>query len=113
MVSDLLADLGTRAGLHGRTLISSGLADFDKLLGGGLPLGCLVLILEVRLGQPIPLPGNSNDRLPTSSLIHPAVACDNERFPEINEMQALLLFTGNKYFDSDYRTHAHSRTSTS
>ncbi|GAX75423.1 hypothetical protein CEUSTIGMA_g2867.t1 [Chlamydomonas eustigma] len=40
------ADAGTRAGLHGQTLISMGLVDLDKLLGGGLPLGSLLLILE-------------------------------------------------------------------
>lgn len=30
---------GTRAGLYSRTLISSGVADVDDLLGGGVPLG--------------------------------------------------------------------------
>ncbi len=40
------ADLGTKAGLQGETLISTGLADFDNLIGGGIPLGSLVLILE-------------------------------------------------------------------
>lgn len=42
----LNADLGTRPGLHGQVLISSGLAGVDRLLGGGLPLGCILLILE-------------------------------------------------------------------
>ena len=37
---------GTRAGLHGQTLISTGHADLDRVLGGGLPLGALLLILE-------------------------------------------------------------------
>ena len=41
-----IAGLGTRPGLHGETLVSTGLADFDNLLGGGIPLGSLVLILE-------------------------------------------------------------------
>lgn len=40
------ADIGTRPGLHGQTIISTGLADLDQLLGGGLPLGTLTLILE-------------------------------------------------------------------
>ncbi len=40
------ADLGTRPGLHGQTLVSSGHAELDKILGGGLPLGSLLLILE-------------------------------------------------------------------
>ena len=37
---------GTRPGLHGQTLVSTGQADLDRALGGGLPLGCLLLILE-------------------------------------------------------------------
>ncbi|KAK9816857.1 hypothetical protein WJX72_006241 [[Myrmecia] bisecta] len=40
------ADPGTRPGLHGQTLISTGLADLDKILGGGLPLGSILLVLE-------------------------------------------------------------------
>ncbi|GAB4822273.1 hypothetical protein N2152v2_009319 [Parachlorella kessleri] len=40
------SDLGTKPGLHGQTLVSSGHAELDKLLGGGLPLGSLLLILE-------------------------------------------------------------------
>lgn len=39
-------DVGTRPGLHGQMLISSGVADLDRLLGGGLPLGSLLLLLE-------------------------------------------------------------------
>lgn len=42
------ADTGTRPGLHGQTLVSMGLVDLDRLLGGGLPLGTLLLVLEVR-----------------------------------------------------------------
>lgn len=37
---------GTRPGLHGQILTSSGLADLDKILGGGLPLGTLIVVLE-------------------------------------------------------------------
>jgi hypothetical protein len=44
------AEPGTRPGLHGQTLVSMGLVDMDKLLGGGLPLGSLLLVLEVGLG---------------------------------------------------------------
>lgn len=40
------ADLGTRPGLRGQTLISTGMADLDRLLGGGLPLGSLLLLCE-------------------------------------------------------------------
>lgn len=40
------ADTGTRPGLHGQTLLSSGHPDLDRLLGGGLPLGSLLLLLE-------------------------------------------------------------------
>jgi elongator complex protein 4 len=40
------ADLGTRAGLHSQTLISTGLADLDRILGGGLPLGSILLLLS-------------------------------------------------------------------
>ncbi|GBF90991.1 hypothetical protein Rsub_03846 [Raphidocelis subcapitata] len=39
-------DTGTRAGLHGQTLLSTGIADLDALLGGGLPLGAVLLVLE-------------------------------------------------------------------
>ena len=42
-------DSGTRAGLHGQRLISLGLVDLDRILGGGLPLGSLLLVIEVRL----------------------------------------------------------------
>ena len=35
---------GTRPGLHGHTLVSSGLADLDNLLGGGVPLGTVVVL---------------------------------------------------------------------
>eukprot|EP00891_Asterochloris_glomerata_P010007 jgi/Astpho2/10007/fgenesh1_pg.00153_%23_24_t len=38
--------VGTRPGLLGQTLISTGHADLDRLLGGGLPLGCVLLVLE-------------------------------------------------------------------
>lgn len=40
------AELGTRPGLSGQTLVSTGLADFDKLIGGGVPLGTVTLLLE-------------------------------------------------------------------
>lgn len=40
------AELGTRPGLSGQTLVSTGLAEFDKLLGGGLPLKTVTLLLE-------------------------------------------------------------------
>ncbi len=40
------AEVGTRPGLHGQTLVSTGIADLDRLLGGGLPLGGLLLLLE-------------------------------------------------------------------
>lgn len=39
-------ELGIRPGLSGQTLVSTGLADFDKLLGGGLPLTTVTLLLE-------------------------------------------------------------------
>lgn len=39
-------DLGTRPGLNGQVLISTGVAGVDKLLGGGLPLGSLLLVIE-------------------------------------------------------------------
>lgn len=41
-----VVDLGTRPGLNGQVLISTGVAGVDKLLGGGLPLGSLLLIIE-------------------------------------------------------------------
>lgn len=44
-------DLGTRPGLNGQVLISTGVAGIDKLLGGGLPLGSLLLIIEDSLSQ--------------------------------------------------------------
>jgi hypothetical protein len=37
---------GTRPGPHGLTLISTGHSELDKILGGGLPLGFLLLVLE-------------------------------------------------------------------
>jgi len=40
------AEVGTRPGLQGQTLVSTGIADLDRLLGGGLPLGSLLLLLE-------------------------------------------------------------------
>lgn len=40
------AEPGTRAGLHGQTLVSTGLADLDKLLDGGLCLGTLCVVEE-------------------------------------------------------------------
>jgi PAXNEB protein len=45
-VSHDLADPGTAPGPYGQTLVSTGLADMDRLLGGGLPLGGLLLVLE-------------------------------------------------------------------
>jgi elongator complex protein 4 len=39
-------DAGTRPGLHGQLLLSTGLAGLDRLLGGGLPLGCVLLVLH-------------------------------------------------------------------
>lgn len=42
----MYAELGTRPGLSGQTLVSTGLADFDKLIGGGVPLGTVTLLLE-------------------------------------------------------------------
>jgi hypothetical protein len=47
-IVNISADPGTRPGLHGQTLISMGLVDLDRLMGGGLPLGTLTLIIEVR-----------------------------------------------------------------
>jgi elongator complex protein 4 len=32
--------------VHSQTLISTGLADLDRILGGGLPLGAVLLLLE-------------------------------------------------------------------
>ena len=46
LLAFLHVELGTRPGLSGQTLVSTGLADFDKLLGGGLPLGTVTLLLE-------------------------------------------------------------------
>eukprot|EP00198_Chlamydomonas_reinhardtii_P003950 XP_001693286.1 predicted protein [Chlamydomonas reinhardtii] len=40
------ADMGTRPGLHGQTLVSMGLVDLDRILGGGLPLSSVLLVLE-------------------------------------------------------------------
>ena len=37
--------------MHGRTLISTGLADLDAILEGGVPLGSVVLILQVEYGS--------------------------------------------------------------
>ena len=42
----LYPGLGIRPGPAGRTIVSSGLADLDLILGGGLPLGSLILVLE-------------------------------------------------------------------
>lgn len=41
--------LGTRVGRHERLLVSSGLAELDRLVGGGFPLGALVLVTHVGL----------------------------------------------------------------
>jgi hypothetical protein len=41
-----VVDLGTRPGLNGQVLISTGVAGIDRLLGGGLPLGSVLLIIE-------------------------------------------------------------------
>ena len=38
------APRSTRPGLHGQTLVSTGLVDLDDLLGGGLPLGAVMLL---------------------------------------------------------------------
>ena len=46
MCACMPAELGTRPGLSGQTLVSTGLADFDKLIGGGVPLGTVTLLLE-------------------------------------------------------------------
>lgn len=40
------AGSGTRAGPQGQSLVSTGLADLDQILGGGLALGTLTLICE-------------------------------------------------------------------
>jgi len=42
----LFAGPGTKPGLHGLTLVSTGQAELDRLLGGGLPLGVILVILE-------------------------------------------------------------------
>lgn len=41
-----IIDPGTRPGLHGQSLISSGHSELDKILGGGIPLGSLTLVIE-------------------------------------------------------------------
>lgn len=41
-----IADTGTRAGGYGQTLVSCGHLDLDRILGGGLPLGSLLLTFE-------------------------------------------------------------------
>ncbi|KAK9866712.1 hypothetical protein WJX84_000603 [Apatococcus fuscideae] len=41
-----MASQGSWPGMHSRTLISTGLADLDGVLGGGLPLGSVLLILQ-------------------------------------------------------------------
>lgn len=40
------AGAGTRPGSLGQTLLSTGNADLDRIFGGGVPLGCLLLLLE-------------------------------------------------------------------
>lgn len=42
----LCADPCTRPGPQGLTVVSSGLADLDQVLGGGLPLGAITLLLD-------------------------------------------------------------------
>ena len=42
---------GTKPGLHAHTLVSTGQADLDHLLGGGLPLGTVLVILEDAFSQ--------------------------------------------------------------
>ncbi|CAG9462278.1 unnamed protein product [Pedinophyceae sp. YPF-701] len=37
---------GTKPGLHGQTLVSTGHADIDGILGGGLPIGSVLLVIE-------------------------------------------------------------------
>eukprot|EP00192_Tetraselmis_astigmatica_P021672 CAMPEP_0117684042 /NCGR_PEP_ID=MMETSP0804-20121206/20830_1 /TAXON_ID=1074897 /ORGANISM="Tetraselmis astigmatica, Strain CCMP880" /LENGTH=294 /DNA_ID=CAMNT_0005494891 /DNA_START=74 /DNA_END=954 /DNA_ORIENTATION=+ len=41
-----LQEPGTRPGLHGQTLVSTGLSGLDSLLGGGQPLGAVLLVLK-------------------------------------------------------------------
>lgn len=41
-----VSDPGTRPGLHGRVLISTGCDALDRLFGGGLPLGTLTIVQE-------------------------------------------------------------------
>ncbi|KAK9825219.1 hypothetical protein WJX74_000929 [Apatococcus lobatus] len=41
-----MASQGSWPGMHGRTMISTGLADLDSVLGGGLPLGSVLLLLQ-------------------------------------------------------------------
>ena len=48
---------GTRPGLHGQTLVSTGLADLDNLLGGGLPLGTVMMLGTD--GDPSSVAGNA------------------------------------------------------
>lgn len=45
------AGQGTKPGLHAHTLVSTGQADLDRLLGGGLPLGAVLVILEDAFSQ--------------------------------------------------------------
>lgn len=45
-VASSSVDAGTRPGLYGQTLISTGHMDLDRIVGGGLPLGSLVLLSE-------------------------------------------------------------------
>lgn len=40
------AAAGTKPGANGQTLVSTGLADLDRILGGGLALGSLLLVEE-------------------------------------------------------------------
>ncbi|KAK9788302.1 hypothetical protein WJX73_008158 [Symbiochloris irregularis] len=45
-VKSSVSNAGTRPGPLGQTLISSGNSDLDRILGGGIPLGCVLLLLE-------------------------------------------------------------------
>ncbi|KAJ7558772.1 hypothetical protein O6H91_04G055100 [Diphasiastrum complanatum] len=38
--------VGTKAGPNGTTLVSTGLSDLDKIIGGGIPLGGIIMIME-------------------------------------------------------------------
>ena len=40
------ADVATRPGPHGQRVVSTGLDDLDRILGGGLPLGSICVIGE-------------------------------------------------------------------